>query len=66
MEALRREAANLQSSVVPFIQRLSTEILSGVGYLLPVILVPILTISDTFGTPIHHPVAGENESNARP
>jgi cytochrome c oxidase subunit 4 len=30
------------------------------------ILVPILTISDTFGTPIHHPVAGENESNARP
>src|SRR4051794_10992600 len=43
MEALRREAANLQSSVVPFIQRLSTEIVSGVGYLLPVILVPILT-----------------------
>jgi predicted PurR-regulated permease PerM len=43
MEALRREAANLQSSVVPFIQRLSTQIVSGVGYLLPVILVPILT-----------------------
>jgi len=43
MEALRREAANLQSSVVPFIQRLSTEIVSGVGYLLPIILVPILT-----------------------
>jgi predicted PurR-regulated permease PerM len=43
MEALRREATNLQSSVVPFIQKLSTEILSGVGYLLPVILVPILT-----------------------
>jgi predicted PurR-regulated permease PerM len=43
MEAMRREAANLQSSVVPFIQRLSTEILSGVGYLLFVILVPILT-----------------------
>ena len=43
MEALRREAANLQASVVPFIQRASTEILSGVGYLLPVILVPILT-----------------------
>jgi len=43
MEAMRREAANLQSSVVPFIQKLSTEILSGVGYLLPVILVPILT-----------------------
>jgi predicted PurR-regulated permease PerM len=43
MEAMRREATNLQSSVVPFIQKLSTEILSGVGYLLPVILVPILT-----------------------
>ena len=43
VEALHREAANLQSSVVPFIQRLSTEIVSGVGYLLPVILVPILT-----------------------
>ena len=43
MEASRREAANLQASVVPFIQRASTEILSGVGYLLPVILVPILT-----------------------
>ena len=43
VEALRRQAANLQSSVVPFIQRLSTEILSGVSYLLPIILVPILT-----------------------
>jgi predicted PurR-regulated permease PerM len=43
MAALHREAANLESSVVPFIQRASTKILSGVGYLLPVILVPILT-----------------------
>jgi predicted PurR-regulated permease PerM len=43
MDALRRQASGLAASVVPFIQRASTEILSGVGYLLPIILVPILT-----------------------
>jgi predicted PurR-regulated permease PerM len=42
MEALTREAASLQASAVPFIQRTGTQILSGVGSLLPIILVPIL------------------------
>ncbi|MGA8025599.1 MAG: AI-2E family transporter [Bryobacteraceae bacterium] len=40
--ALNREATSLQSSVVPFIQETGTRILSGLGYLLPIILVPIL------------------------
>lgn len=40
--ALHKEAANLQASVVPFIQSASTEILSGVGAIFPLILVPIL------------------------
>jgi predicted PurR-regulated permease PerM len=42
MGALRKEASNLQTSVVPFIQEASTQILSGVGALVPIILVPIL------------------------
>ncbi|MBV9294273.1 MAG: AI-2E family transporter [Acidobacteriaceae bacterium] len=40
--ALNKEATNLESSVVPFIQQTGTRILSGLGYLLPMILVPIL------------------------
>jgi predicted PurR-regulated permease PerM len=40
--ALHREAANLQTSVVPFIQTATSQILSGVGTIIPVILVPIL------------------------
>ena len=40
--ALSHEAASLASSVVPFIQKTTTQILSGVGYLLPMILIPIL------------------------
>jgi predicted PurR-regulated permease PerM len=42
MEALTRQAASLQASVVPFIQQAGTQILSGVGSILPAILVPIL------------------------
>ena len=42
MAALHKEAANLQESVVPFIQSASTQILSGVGAIIPAILVPIL------------------------
>ncbi|HMF78467.1 MAG TPA: AI-2E family transporter [Bryobacteraceae bacterium] len=42
MEALTRQAANLQASAVPFIQRAGTQIVSGVGSILPAILVPIL------------------------
>jgi predicted PurR-regulated permease PerM len=42
MAALQSEAANLQKSVVPFVQSASTQILSGVGAVIPMILVPIL------------------------
>jgi predicted PurR-regulated permease PerM len=42
MTALHSEADNLQRSVVPFIQSASTQILSGVGAIIPTILVPIL------------------------
>ncbi len=42
MGTLGKEATNLQASVVPFIQQAGTRILSGLGYLLPVILIPIL------------------------
>lgn len=42
MTALHKEAANLQASVVPFIQSASTQILSGVGAIIPLILIPIL------------------------
>jgi predicted PurR-regulated permease PerM len=41
MTALHNEAASLQDSVVPFIQSTSAHILSGVGAILPLILVPI-------------------------
>ncbi len=40
--ALNKEATSLETSVVPFIQQTGTRILSGLGYLLPMILVPIL------------------------
>jgi predicted PurR-regulated permease PerM len=42
MAALTKQAAGLQASVVPFIQQAGTQILSGVGSILPAILVPIL------------------------
>jgi predicted PurR-regulated permease PerM len=42
MNTLNREATHLESSVVPFIQRTGTRLLSGLGYILPIILVPIL------------------------
>jgi predicted PurR-regulated permease PerM len=42
MAALARGASSLQTSAVPFIQRAGTQILSGVGSILPAILVPIL------------------------
>ncbi len=38
----QREASNLAASVVPFLQQAGTKLLSGVGSLLPIILVPIL------------------------
>jgi predicted PurR-regulated permease PerM len=41
MTALHNEASNLQQSVVPFLQSASSQILSGVGAILPMILVPI-------------------------
>ncbi len=40
--ALEREATNLQSSVVPFLQKEGTQILSGIRYIVPFILIPIL------------------------
>jgi len=42
IEILNREATNLKTSAVPFLRRAGTEILSGLGALLPAILVPIL------------------------
>jgi predicted PurR-regulated permease PerM len=42
IETLSREAASLEAKVVPLIQQAGKSILSGVGYLLPMILVPIL------------------------
>lgn len=39
---LNKGATNLASSAVPFLQRAGTEILSGLGAILPAILVPIL------------------------
>lgn len=42
MEALTGEATNIEHSVVPFIQHLGAQILSGLGLLLPLILIPIL------------------------
>jgi predicted PurR-regulated permease PerM len=40
--AMNREASNIEASVVPFIQETGTRILSGLGYAIPVILIPIL------------------------
>jgi predicted PurR-regulated permease PerM len=42
MDTLRTEAAGLEQHVVPFIQAAGSQILSGVSYLIPMILVPIL------------------------
>jgi predicted PurR-regulated permease PerM len=39
---LHREAANIGAKLVPLIQEAGTRILSGVGYILPIILIPIL------------------------
>jgi predicted PurR-regulated permease PerM len=39
---LNREATNLATSAVPFLQQASTRILSGLGQILPIILIPIL------------------------
>jgi len=38
----KREAASLETSLVPFLQQAGSRILSGLGYVLPAILVPIL------------------------
>jgi predicted PurR-regulated permease PerM len=42
MNTLTQEATHLEASVVPFIQRTGTRLLSGLSYILPIILVPIL------------------------
>ncbi len=39
---LNRAATNLESHVVPFLQRAGSKVLSGLGELIPVVLVPIL------------------------
>jgi predicted PurR-regulated permease PerM len=39
---LNKVATNLAASVVPFLQQASTHILSGLGIILPIILIPIL------------------------
>jgi predicted PurR-regulated permease PerM len=40
--AAKREASTLESSLVPLLQQAGTKIVSGLGYVLPAILVPIL------------------------
>ncbi len=40
--ALNKEATNLETSVVPFLQQAGPRILSGLTVVLPIILVPIL------------------------
>ncbi len=42
MAAMNQEAKNLETSVVPFLHSASTRILSGIGDILPIILIPIL------------------------
>jgi predicted PurR-regulated permease PerM len=42
VEFLNRQAADVGSRVVPFIQQAGSKILSGIGALLPLILIPIL------------------------
>jgi predicted PurR-regulated permease PerM len=59
VETLTREAANLEAKVVPLIQQAGKSVLSGVGYLLPLILIPILGfffLKD--GRDIRHAVLG--------
>jgi predicted PurR-regulated permease PerM len=41
--AMNRQATDLQAKAVPFLQQVSTKILSGLGEMLPLILIPILT-----------------------
>lgn len=42
LAAAKREANTLESSLLPFLQQAGTKILTGLGYVLPAILVPIL------------------------
>jgi predicted PurR-regulated permease PerM len=42
MAAAGRQAASLETSVMPFLQQAGTRLISGVGLLLPVVLLPIL------------------------
>jgi predicted PurR-regulated permease PerM len=42
IDAAKREANTLETSLLPFLQQAGTKILSGLGYVLPAILVPIL------------------------
>jgi predicted PurR-regulated permease PerM len=42
LAAASRQATSLEASVVPFLQQAGTRLISGVGLLLPVILLPIL------------------------
>ncbi|MDQ2712057.1 MAG: AI-2E family transporter [Acidobacteriota bacterium] len=42
ISAAHREASNLEASVMPILQRAGTQLLSGVGLILPIILTPIL------------------------
>ncbi|MBV9761138.1 MAG: AI-2E family transporter [Acidobacteriaceae bacterium] len=42
LDAARREANTLEASLLPFLQQAGTKILTGLGYVLPAILVPIL------------------------
>ena len=42
IDAMNQEATSLQTKAVPFLQQASTKILSGLGELLPLILIPIL------------------------
>jgi predicted PurR-regulated permease PerM len=42
VDALRKQASGLEAQVVPFIQKAGSQIVSGVGTLVPIILIPIL------------------------
>ena len=42
LAAVSREAATLEARVIPFIREAGTKILSGIGAILPIILIPIL------------------------
>lgn len=43
IETLSREAASLEAKLVPLIQQAGKSILSGVGYIVPIVLIPILS-----------------------